>query len=346
MTSIPPNADELVSAYVDGQAAPDEVALVESNAELMRRVTEMQALTVQLGTPPAPPVDQREAHIGAALDAFDLMMGDSAELEKSEEAAPAMSAAPAPAPTPKVASLDAARERRTSRRSYGLIAAAAAILVFVGLAALNLGSSSDSLEVADTATAARSSDDSADSASDAMDEDTMDNEAEGDDTGGISEVGPSSAEEAASAMFDEEDAMEDESADEPMADEDAIDDEATAADDAEVKTAAPEPAATATADRRLFALGDFDSQAQLDLSLREIPESDLSARALLAPEGLFPRCQDEIPELATLDIETLVGDATVAGELVEIHLLPSDAGGPELFVVLPGTCDVITTVTP
>ncbi len=35
MNPLPPNADELVSAYLDGQAAPHEVVIVESSPELM-----------------------------------------------------------------------------------------------------------------------------------------------------------------------------------------------------------------------------------------------------------------------------------------------------------------------
>ena len=69
-TTPPPNADELVSAYLDGQAAPDEIAIVENSPELMARVEEFRALgDLMADLPPIEPA-QRDDHIGAALAEF------------------------------------------------------------------------------------------------------------------------------------------------------------------------------------------------------------------------------------------------------------------------------------
>jgi hypothetical protein len=60
--------DELVSAYVDAEATPEEVARVEASAELLARAEVMRSVAVAVATPaPRSPSDARDAAIAAAL---------------------------------------------------------------------------------------------------------------------------------------------------------------------------------------------------------------------------------------------------------------------------------------
>ncbi|MGI9603035.1 MAG: hypothetical protein ACR2QE_14205 [Acidimicrobiales bacterium] len=64
--------DELVAAYVDGEATPDEVARVEASAELRARVEAFAAVADLVGADPDPDSidpDLRDRHIAAALAA-------------------------------------------------------------------------------------------------------------------------------------------------------------------------------------------------------------------------------------------------------------------------------------
>ena len=66
MNPLPPNSDELVSAYLDGEAAPDEIEVVESSPELLAQVEALRGLTQELGNVTPPPAAQKEAHLAAA----------------------------------------------------------------------------------------------------------------------------------------------------------------------------------------------------------------------------------------------------------------------------------------
>ncbi|MEY2464022.1 MAG: hypothetical protein QOH64_2160 [Acidimicrobiaceae bacterium] len=60
--------DELVSAYVDGEATPEEVARVEASAELLARAEVMRSVAAAVASPSPPsPSDARDAAIAAAL---------------------------------------------------------------------------------------------------------------------------------------------------------------------------------------------------------------------------------------------------------------------------------------
>jgi hypothetical protein len=70
MNDFDPSLDEIVSAYVDGVATPDERARVESDPALVERADTFRRLHDALATPPAP-VDEeaRDALISRALAA-------------------------------------------------------------------------------------------------------------------------------------------------------------------------------------------------------------------------------------------------------------------------------------
>lgn len=114
MSTIPPPDDEVVSAHLDGEATPDEVARVAAEPELAARAAVLERAIAAVATPVEPaPGDARERAIAAALDAW-VAPGS---------AAPA-GAAPAPV-------IDLAA-RRARRQRVLLSAAAAVVVVLIG----------------------------------------------------------------------------------------------------------------------------------------------------------------------------------------------------------------------
>jgi hypothetical protein len=100
--------DELVSAYLDGEATPDERARVENDPRLQRRLGELRAVSRAVGTPHFFPESPRRDEIIARAVA---------------------ATAPAAAPGGLVVDLVAARRRR--RVVVALSAAAAVLLVLI-----------------------------------------------------------------------------------------------------------------------------------------------------------------------------------------------------------------------
>jgi hypothetical protein len=101
--------DELASAYLDGEAAPEEAAEVVGNPVLLARVEAFRAVSAQVaaGLEPAAAAD-RDRHLAAALDA-------AAGAER--------------AAATSVTSL--ADRRRRASRMYPIVAVAAAVLLVV-----------------------------------------------------------------------------------------------------------------------------------------------------------------------------------------------------------------------
>jgi hypothetical protein len=65
----PQGMDELASAYLDGEATPQEAALVESDPRLQALVEELRAVREMVTTPVEPPSDEvRDQMIAQALD--------------------------------------------------------------------------------------------------------------------------------------------------------------------------------------------------------------------------------------------------------------------------------------
>ena len=359
MNPLPPNADELVSAYLDGHATPDEVVLVESSPELMRRVETMRSLADLIGAPSTPPPAQKEAQISSALDAFDALFAAQDADTNPIDTTPTVAAVPTaldsqpppfdaipPTPEPEtfngVTSLAVARERRRPRRfNAGIIAAAAAVLLFVAVAAFGLGGGESSLDTASTPLEAADASSSAESASDSADEDAMD-----DDGPALSaleaapaptavapqaaEASPMIEEDAVAndeAAMDGEEAMEDRSADasdEPAESEAADDaDDANAAADAEDGGGTDsESAAGATAflvEPLKLSTEDFPDQETLRRELADLPLESVTVRVDAREQGLFPSCQEAVREFADVDEPTLIGEVRIAGDPVEIH---------------------------
>lgn len=144
-----PHAHELASALHDGEAAdgeraragdPDVVAAGQAVASIADRIADV----------PPPADGLLDAHVSAALTAFDRPAGDRpAELD-------------APAPADSGVLPITSRRRWTQRRSLGAVAAAVAVVALAG--ALGLADTGDDQSADDTATAALDADESNDGA--------------------------------------------------------------------------------------------------------------------------------------------------------------------------------------
>ena len=124
-----PDDAELASAYLDGEATPDERARVEADPILLAEVERLRAAAAAVAAVDAPSVEQREAAVGAALATFDELRVTAAEPEP-------------PTPPANVASLD---RRRQARVMQALTAVAAvAVLVIGGFVVANREGPDDS----------------------------------------------------------------------------------------------------------------------------------------------------------------------------------------------------------
>lgn len=65
--------DELVSAYLDGEATPEEVAQVEGDPSLLGRVRAFEQVRLTRLPPVVPSGDVKEQHLAAALAEFDSL---------------------------------------------------------------------------------------------------------------------------------------------------------------------------------------------------------------------------------------------------------------------------------
>lgn len=137
----------LASAYLDGEATPDERALVETSSDALATVDAMsQVSAVLAATAPTPSLSEREAHLAGALDVWERM----SDRERAGEATPAAgvdAAAAAAVLTPT--STSEGRRARGARggakrsRSFGasqwFLGAAATLVVVAGAAAVFRG---------------------------------------------------------------------------------------------------------------------------------------------------------------------------------------------------------------
>lgn len=356
MNPLPPNVDELVSAYLDGEAAPDEIAAVESNPELMQRVEELRAvaesLSGPLSAPDEAPAAQKEAHLGAALDLFDQLIaaGEFPEAEAASSTGPHLSAVPGAAEasttdagtrgaatstagSDEVVSFEAARERRRPRRfNTGVIAAAAAVLLlFVGLAALNFtrGTSSDDVATSEF-DAARAADTGAtDDGSDAAEMEAAFDEAMDDAADAMEESAESSdrafdADDAAAAPAAEPDpAVGGAAGDSAPAAEEPVDQEEAMDDDSAAESANSDEDSAAfqldEAEGDDSAADDLADDSAVDDG--EAPDADSPVPAELGADLFLGEYRDV--ETLIDDLELLSDDELVArAEALEPGLFP------------------------
>lgn len=355
MTTLPPNADELVSAYLDDQATPDEVATVEADGALMARVAELREQQQALAVGP-PTAGMRDLHIDAALAEFDRVHGQDSPGSAAVDSGPGgdqfrQGTHAEPTERDRVVLLEEARERRRPWR-LGLIAAALVTAVTI-IGALSLGGTSD--ESADTAAfdmatdasdaADTGIDTSASGAAEAAPQADQSNRMAQDDTDiAAGEAGAAASEDAIeSAAVPEEAApmaqtmeAEAEAAEEPA-------DEDTAADDAGAVGFVPgEPIEAAV----LASTADLDGVIELartHLNQAE-PVTTTEGGDLIKPGAAH--CAGAVPTDFVIDpnvapMLSIISEGTgAAGELaVEIY-----AGYSALLVLDADTCRVIDVV--
>lgn len=128
-----------VSSYVDGEATPDEVRMVESDAVLLADVRHIRALKDGVGAVPALSPAHRDGLLAGALSEFDVRHG-TASHTAGERSAPSLAAPPPPS-------------RSGGGRWLAVAAAVVAVVAAAGLvvALVTTSDSDDSVDVASDA---------------------------------------------------------------------------------------------------------------------------------------------------------------------------------------------------
>jgi hypothetical protein len=148
--------DELVSAYLDGEATPDERVRVEADPALLSRVALFAGVRGELGADVTLAAeDSRESSIAAALGVFDAEVANAASAAgglvddagpRVDDAEPRVAAATLAATTPIPAaptSIATAREQRARRWRPLLAVAGAAAIGVAAMSALSNRSAND-----------------------------------------------------------------------------------------------------------------------------------------------------------------------------------------------------------
>ena len=321
--------DLLASAYLDGEATSEEVAMVERDPELLARfearVEAMQAISGQLGSMAGPPPALKEQHLAAAMAAFDNVIGDPAANPDQAEA-PADAAAAGEANnvldfTSRAQANEAGNRTKRARPAGAgglpswMPAAAVFVLITGGVVALISTSGSDD-DAFDTATEAFDTEESAEAGSADLDDDAADESA-----AIIAESEPAADREASADEEAMEEAMEDDAMEDDEAMEDSEDAEAEGADAAE---AAP----TTTAQTG----GLFPQEPVLFFD--ELPQ-DLLAELASVDELRDITQSNCAPELTLADGVEVVGYLPVelAGLPAELFSL-IDQSGQELAILV------------
>jgi hypothetical protein len=141
----------LASAYLDGEATAGEIASVEGDAEALAEVERLRQVRAVVGDVDPPVISAREAHLAAALGAWDRL--PASERNGSQIGAAAAGVDPLAAAAATSISAPPSRERRGSM-STGWILAAAASLVLLLAGGLTLRSLTDDDDGSDAVTEA------------------------------------------------------------------------------------------------------------------------------------------------------------------------------------------------
>ncbi len=171
--------DLLASSYLDGEATPEEVAMIERDPALRDRVEELRVAQVAMRAPvPQPSMGLKEEQLAAALAAFDLsdrrttLMAVDGPADQAGQATPpdrvaategADPTVEAPDPTETVIDLRARRERqeRSDAEAAGRmrwLSAVAGVLVFTAGAVFLVGQVGGGDDAAEFATDAQTAD--------------------------------------------------------------------------------------------------------------------------------------------------------------------------------------------
>ncbi len=302
MTSFDPSSDELVSAYIDGEATAAEVALVEADPTLLARVAHYRAIAeVVASPPPAPSAEAREAAIAAAL-------GASTTSKKVTSLAP----------------IQQRRSRFANQKAMVLSAAAVLLVLFLGVAVVSNLSGNDSQ---DTASAGDATSDAAETDSEDTGRLTTESADMADDDGG-SIAGSSAAAESGLDAAGEDEAMEEEAMEEE-AEEEAMEEEPDAlfADDAVTEEAASDTPADEPTASTIRSFGSLEEllatvSAEQDNRQQQAPETP----AVTSPDTLAKieqcRADDGLNTNSLVFVEAAVlRDTTANGDDASIDVL-------------------------
>ena len=347
------NDDELLSAYIDGEANQEEVGRVEGDPELLAAAEALRTLSGEMARVPAPTPDLRDRHLTAALELF----------ESTREASQAATGTAGPADSggtdapPEVVSLSdrraatrAAEPERASRWSGGLPtwlgAAAAVLLVFGGLGFVisrgDDGGFDGAFSASDEETAA--TEDATDAVDDAAEESTdFDEESEEARLADLDQEAAADGDDAVAASAAES------SPDQPTSGEsesdDAGDDEASAdeAPAASVSTTSTSvPTSTVTTSPGLFPEAVEERRILLASRPDEAEAASLVTEAR-AGDGLLPAAFASCGvEVAQDTGARLVGFLPLAVSDVPHELLVLDVDGVESLVLVDDRCAVLS----
>ncbi len=307
MTSFDPSSDELVSAYIDGEATAAEVALVEADPTLLARVAHYRAIAeVVASPPPAPSAEAREAAIAAAL-------GASTTSKKVTSLAP----------------IQQRRSRFANQKAMVLSAAAVLLVLFLGVAVVSNLSGNDSQ---DTASAGDATSDAAETDSEDTGRLTTESADMADDDD-RSIAGSSAAAESGLDAAGEDEAMEDEAMEEEAmeeeAEEEAMEEEPDAlfADDAVTEEAASDTPADEPTASTIRSFGSLEEllatvSAEQDNRQQQAPETP----AVTSPDTLAKieqcRADDGLNTNSLVFVEAAVlRDTTANGDDASIDVL-------------------------
>lgn len=311
----PSSRDELVAAYLDGEATSAERALVEADPELLEQVEVMRQVAALVAEPVVPPpLEVRNSHLAAAL----------------AESATA----------PNVTAIGS--RRRWATQHAAVLSVAAVILVALLAVPIFLvratGGDDD-----DTATSILAGDAAEEAGNDAVADSAFEELATTD-----ADQAPQAAEEPADEAAEEPaEAPAAEPAPTPAAGETAAAaeseeepaEEAALADDGSSEVPGTlDPAASALLAGNLV---DVDALAERVVSALA---TDPAAQRSVGEIGLQLQCEPALVEIADGLPVALVGWAILGGEPVEFVVVET-AGADELIVVSAGDCTTVAAET-
>lgn len=120
----------LASAYLDGEATSDEIAQVEGDAATLAEVERLRQVRAVVGDVDPVAISAREAHLAAALDAWDRLPAserNGAQIGAAAGVDPVAAAGVSSITSPAAST----RGRRTSRSNVWILAGAASLVVLL-----------------------------------------------------------------------------------------------------------------------------------------------------------------------------------------------------------------------
>ncbi len=332
--------DLLASSYLDGEATPDEVALIERDPELLARIDELRVAQAAVRAPvPQPSMRLKEDHLAAALAAFDAT-GAADDRPTTLLAVETPAEPTEPDHTGPVVDLREHRERRAEQQAAAAgrmrwLSAVAGVLVFAAGAVFLVsqvnGGGDDEFAGAvadDGETDASAEAQLAESAPAAADDTDADETAadDGSDAAIASEAMPADAE----GDFAAEDSAEIE---EEAADEEAADGDDAAADAPVIQDLAEEGF---FGDEPVVSYSEIPTSdellAEVDLPWRDPEFANCSGQAELPPGG-------EIIGYLPIEIPADDGSGETARVVEALYLTVGNES--QVILVAPDTCEEI-----